>query len=75
MAGRSRRAATEPVNEPAKQADENGIYLDPKLAEIRDEEAKKLEAVVVEPRPEPTIDPELIKLRDAEIKRGDKKIV
>lgn len=70
-----RKRDTEPVNEPAKQADDNGIYLDPKLAEIRDEEIKKLEAVVVEPRPEPTIDPALVKLREEEIKRGDKKLV
>lgn len=74
MAARSKKA--EAVNEAAAATDnESGIYLDPKLAELRDEEAKKLEAVVVEPRPEPTIDPELVKLRDAEIKRGDKPLV
>lgn len=73
MAARQKKA--EAVNEAAEAADESGIYLDPKLAELRDEEAKKLEAVVVEPRPEPTIDPELLKLRDAEIARGDRQIV
>ncbi len=71
----ARRKQAEAVNEAAAAADESGIYLDPKLAELRDEEAKKLEAVVVEPRPEPTIDPKLVELREAEAKRGDRQIV
>jgi hypothetical protein len=72
-----KRSDAKPLNEPAKAAaeDESGIYLDPELARIRDEEMKALESITVEPRPEPTIDPELVKLRDEEIKRGDKKIV
>jgi hypothetical protein len=44
-------------------------YLDPKLAEIRDAEAKRNDAVTVEDRPEPSIDPALVEARDAEIKR------
>ena len=70
------RKKAEPVNEAAKaRDDESGIYLDPDLAKVRDEEAAKLAEIVVEPREEPTIDPELVKAREAEIKRGDKKLV
>lgn len=43
--------------------------LDPALEQVREEERKKLDAVTVEPRPEPTIDDELVKARDAQIKR------
>lgn len=43
--------------------------LDPVLEAAREEEREKLDAVKVEPRPEPTIDDELVKARDAQIKR------
>lgn len=49
-----------------------GIYLDPKLAEIRDAEMARLEKIVVQPREDATIDPQLVKLRDAEAKRAPK---
>lgn len=69
MAGKKPAKA---VNETAKaaQAEESGIYLDPELARIRDEEIARLEKVVVQPRPEPTIDPELVKIRDADMKKA-----
>jgi hypothetical protein len=63
------------AKKPAKaetQPAEPGIYLDPKLAEIRDAEMARLEKIVVTPREDATIDPALVKLRDAEIKRGNR---
>lgn len=51
----------------------NEPTLDPELAKVRDEEAKALSEIKVEPRPEPTIDPELVKARDEEIKRDQKR--
>jgi len=47
----------------------NVPLLDPDLEKVRDEEAKALSEVKVEPRPEPTIDPDLVKVRDDELKR------
>ena len=72
------RKQAEPANEAATQADEQGIYLDPELARIRDAEVKAL-ADAPEPAPrglveDPEIDPELVKARDAEIARGDKQL-
>jgi len=75
MAAR-RRADAEPLNEPAKQAaaSDSGIYLDPRLVEVREAEIKRND-VTVEPRPAVTIADELIEAREAEIKRGDRKLV
>lgn len=74
MATRKRDA--EPLNEPAQEAkaDDSGIYLDPRLVEIREAEAKRND-IKVEARPEPTIDDELVKAREAEAKVGIKKLV
>ena len=47
----------------------NEPLLDPDLEKIRDEEAKTLSEVKVEPREEPTIDPELVKARDEAIRK------
>jgi len=71
----AKRKASEPVNEPAKQGQESGsgIYLDPKLAEIRDAEAKRND-VAIAPREDASIDEALVKAREVEIKRGDRKI-
>lgn len=75
----ARQKKAEAVNETAASADESGIYLDPDLAKIRDEEVKALADLPgLAPRglvEDPAIDPELVKLRDAEIKAGDRKLV
>lgn len=58
------------LNESAEQAqDSEGIYLDPDLASLRDEEAKRLEAVEVTERAEPTITPEAEAARKADLAR------
>lgn len=73
----AKRSASEPIvrtvtylapgEAPTVERDEPS--LDPRLAEIREEEAKRNDEVKVEPRQEPTIDPELEKARDEQVKR------
>jgi hypothetical protein len=64
------KAVNEAVAAAEKQPDGSTIYLDPRLAEIRDAEMAKLAAIEIAPRQDATIDPVLVKLREAEIKRG-----
>lgn len=53
----------------------NEPSLDPDLAKIRDDEAKKLAEVKIDrSTPEPTIDEDLVKAREADAKRGAKLI-
>jgi hypothetical protein len=52
----ARRKCEQPSDD-AKGQDE--IYLDPVLADIREAERKALDAIVVEPRPDSSIDPKL----------------
>jgi hypothetical protein len=66
----SAKKDAKPLNESAKQAQaDGGIYLDPDLAKLRDEEAKRLGAVEVVERPEPTITPEAEAARNADLAR------
>lgn len=55
------KKAAKPLNESAKQADpDSGIYLDPALAAVREEEIKR-NSVQPEPAPVATLDPALSK--------------
>ena len=71
----AKKPASKPLNEAATegQASQSGIYLDPKLAEIRDAEAKRND-VEIAPREDASIDEALIKAREVEIKRGPRTV-
>lgn len=61
----AKKAAAKAETPTAAPAADSGIYLDPQLAEIRDAEMAKLAAIVVEPRPDATIDDALVAARNA----------
>lgn len=67
----ARKRDAEPVNESASEAQnsDGGVYLDPDLAKLRDEESARLEAVVVTEREEPSITPEAEAAREADLAR------
>lgn len=65
----ARREAAKAVNESAQTAQDNdGIYLDPALVDLRDREAAR-NNVEFTPREEPTLDPALLDVMAEERKR------